>query len=243
MNDFEATLEALVQNARVDAADWDDVLTRAHRGEARRVAVLASAAVLAVAIAAAPAFGISDRLVDLFSGTPVAADQLSPEQAHALGAMASGVSPRLPASTEEELARFGASALRQIAVRDGNAFFVANLRRGGLCVSVTPAGSAEVLGSITCSPDFPSSSRLLLDQSRFSGSISNPRLERLQGFAANGVASVGIITATGAVTSVTPVVDNVYSRVSDLPTEQTSPDKIIALDANGDQIDAESQRR
>ncbi len=234
MNELELTLDALVREAPVERLDWDDVVARARRPRRRRMMAFALAAALTATVVVTPAFGIGSRLLDLFTGAPVGSDRLSAEEVHDIGAMASGVSPRIPASQEEDLARFGATSLRQIAVRDGRAYFVANLRGGGLCVSIGQVGDARVLGSISCSPNFPSSARPILDQSIFQGPVEQPRITRLEGFADDSVGSVGIVTASGALTAVTPVENNVYSRSEGLPTEPVS--EIVALDANGRRV-------
>jgi hypothetical protein len=167
----------------------------------------------------------------------VASEQLSTRDLHVISAMASGTSPRIPASRQQDLARFKASSLRQIAVRNGSAFFVADLRGGGLCTSIGSIGSAMVLGGIQCSPDFPSPARPLLDWSRFTGPIAQPQVTQLEGFAADGVASVAVVTRDGSVEAATSVEDNVYLRTADLPP--TPIREIVALDANGTRLYSE----
>lgn len=154
MNELDATLDALVARAPVDAADWDDVVKRARRP--RRLALLGLAATVGIAtiLVATPAFGIGERIRGLFEGTPVEAESLSPRTLHNLSAMASGVSPRDPASPQQDRARFEASGFRQIATRGNRAFFVADRSGGGLCISIADLGDPDVIGSIGCSPDY-----------------------------------------------------------------------------------------
>jgi hypothetical protein len=221
VSELGSVLNELASEAPVDHASWQDVVARARRAKRRRVALLAAgaAAVLALAV---PALGIGGRLTDVFSGEPVSTDQLSSEQMHVLGAMASGVSPRLPASAEESLARVRASDLRRIATRNGSAYYAADRRGGGLCVMVSHPGF--------CSPDFPSPKQPILDESVFGGSLDAPVIRRLEGFAADGVASVAVLTAGGSEAE-TPVQDNVYERTEELPKESVRG--IVARDAKG----------
>ncbi len=233
MSEFESVLDELVVDAPVAGASWDDVQKRARSTRRRRVTATVVIAVVGIAIAA-PAAAIGGRALGFFGGgTPVAAERFSSYDLHVIGAMATGVSPRVPASKRDDLAQFGASSLRQIATRDGHAFFVANRKGGGLCVSVGVLGSARMLGSIICSPDFPSPALPILDQSVFSFSSESPSLIRLEGFADDSVSSVGILTANG-VEAETPVDQNVYSRMEDLPSAGVLG--IVALDANGDRL-------
>lgn len=235
MSEFESVLDELVGDAPVARANWGDVQTRARRSRRRRVTAIAIA-VVGVAIAA-PALAIGGgHVVGLFGGgTPVGTERISTYELHVIGAMANGVSPRVPASQREDQARFRASSLRQIATRDGHVFFVANRKGGGLCVSVGVLGDTRILGSIMCSPDFPSRSMPILDQSTFGGSPEMPSVTRLEGFADDSVATVGILTSTsGNVEATTPVRDNVYSRVDGFPDQTVLG--VVALDENGDRL-------
>jgi hypothetical protein len=215
------------------AADSGSVDQGAHPGR-RRVIGLA----LAVAIAASllvPTLALSGRLRDLFTGDPVTSDQLSPRDLHTVGAMASGVSPRVPASAEKDLESFDSASLRRLAVRDGHAYFAALRQGGGLCVSIGAAGSQAVLGSISCSPDFPSEARPVLDESTFGRfTDGGPTLVRLEGFAADGVDKVGVVTTDGTLAVLASVVDNVYTAEQDLPT--TGITAIVGLGPGGERV-------
>jgi hypothetical protein len=231
---MKVLLDELVPDAPLERKSWDDVVARARGAKRRRLALPAVVIAVASILVATPAFGIGSRLLGIFDGTPIPTERLSAEEAHVLGAMASGVSPRVPASEREDLARLGAASLRQIAERDGRAFFVAERRGGGVCVSIDSTGDDDVLGGLLCSPDFPSAARPILDRSTFRGSPTSPSVNRLEGFAANGVSAVGLLTADGSVTGVTPVEDNVYLRTEGLPADPISA--VVALDADGNRL-------
>lgn len=233
MKELESTLDALVAGAPVSSADWQDVLGRAGRPRRRALAVFAVATAAGAIVLATPAFGIGERIRGLFDGTPVEAERLDPRKLHALSAMASGVSPRLPSSPADDRRRFRDASFRQIATRNGRAFFVADRAGGGLCVSVADVGAPRVIGSILCTPDFPSPARPILDESVFGPMISSPHVHRLEGFAADGVASVAVVTVDG-LEAVTSVEGNVYSRTDGLPKEPVR--EIVALDANGERL-------
>ncbi len=234
MNELKTALDKLVDGAPVDAASWEDVQARARRPLRQQAITLGVVAAVIATTVAAPALGIGSVLGGLFDGTPVKEERLSAHELHVISALASGVSPRTTASKQQDLARLGGTSLRQIAAHDGHAYFVANLRGGGLCVSIARIGNPTLLGSILCSPDFPSPARPILDRSGFAGPPSEPQVSRLEGFAADGVASVGVVTTNGELKAVTPVRDNIYRRTKDLPTETTRA--VVALDANGKRI-------
>ena len=236
MNGLKVALDELAAAAPVDRASWTDVQARARRPRRRKTLLAVAVLVLSAVILATPAFGIRGRLLGLFEGgTPVKADRLSAHELHVLSAMTHGVSPRVPASQRADVARFEASSFRQIATRNGRAYFVANRRGGGLCVSVGNIGGRRLLGSILCTPDFPSASRPILDNTVFVGSLGRPPLPwRFEGFAADGVASVALMMGNGDLTAETPVEANVYSRTEGLPKQPINA--IVALDADGNRL-------
>lgn len=235
MNGLKVALDELAAAAPVNRASWADVQARAGRPRRRRMLLAAAALMLSAVVVATPAFGIRGRLLGLFEGTPVKTERLSAEELHILSAMTHGASPRVPASQRQDVARFEASSLRQIATRNGRAYFVANRRGGGLCVSVGNIGGPRLLGSILCVPDFPSASRPILDGTVFVGSLWRaPIPSRFEGFAADGVASVALMTGNGELTAETPVDANVYSRTEGLPKQPITA--IVALDADGNRL-------
>ena len=217
-------------HAAVDAALKD--AARANRASRRRTGV-SFAVVLALVLLALPPFGLGERLFNAFDGTPVPSARLSQNQLHVLGAMATGTQPRLAASEQESLARVGAAHLRRIATRDGRSYYVANRAGGGLCLTITYAGDPNPFVGYRCSPDFPSPEQPLADESVFAGSLDAPVVRRIEGFAADGVATVAVVTADGSRVT-TPVEDNVYLRTDGLPTEPVR--EIVALDPTGNQL-------
>ena len=232
MNDLHAALEEATASAPIDRANWDDVVARARRSVRTRV-IIAGVTATAILGIATPALGLDARLIGLFDGAPVDPKELSRQELHALGAMSAGESPRLAASAEETLARVGAANLRRIATRDGRSYYVANHTSGGLCVTVAAATDPNPFSEYLCSPDFPTPDRPVLDQSTFTGPPSVPTAQRLEGFAADGVAAVQLVTTSGSRVTV-EVTDNIYARTHDLPDEPVR--EIVALDGAGSPI-------
>jgi hypothetical protein len=230
MTEFEAVLDDLVTGAPVDRKSWDDVLARAARPRRRRTLAFAAAAALTVILVAVPAFGLGSRIFGLFGGTPVEPKRLSPHDLQTMSAMAAGLSPRVTASKQEQLNRLQAASLRQIATRDGRAYFVAKSERGGLCTAVGDVGAPDLFAGISCSPDFPST-RPVQDETVFHGTLGDSHVWRLEGFAVDAVAKVGLVTASGKLEAVTPVQDNVYVRIEGLPSERVLG--MIAFDSHG----------
>lgn len=233
MIELEHVLDELASEAPVERASWDDVRRRSGHGHRHPLALGALVVVTAAAILASPAIGI-DRLTSLFVGEPVEPSSVPAESLQALSAMIAGDSPRAPVPIEKQFARVRAAQLRQIAVRDGRVYFAADRAGGGFCGAVGRTGDSRLFGSILCSPDFPSASRPILDRSAFIGPPAEPRVTRLEGFAADGVASVAVLTAGGDVAAVTPVEHNVYLRTEDLPDERVAG--IVALAPSGEVI-------
>ena len=182
-----------------------------RRGHRRRLVVVA----LAVAAIAAPAAAFADDIGSLLGfstrGTPVSASETPFTRV-------SGFADALP--------ELGVpSTLRQLATRDGISFYVARRPDGKYCFAVD-AASHKGLGCDMGSPAgafFPSPQRPIFDFSRFSHGA------RLVGFAADGVATVALIDASGAVIASAPVIDNVYADASPPPGAAG----VEALDARG----------
>lgn len=232
MTELESVLDELAAGAPVSRSSWTDVVARARRTRRKRLAG-ATAAGVAVMALAIPALGLGDRLTDVFTGSPVRTEELSPEQLHVLGAMAAGFTPRLPASAKESLARVQGANLRRIATREGTSYYVADLEGGGLCVTINYPSTRHPFSGYSCSPDFPSPKRPVLDESVFGGSPAAPVVRRLQGFAADGVARVEVVTVNGTHVDAA-VEDNVYLRTKNLPGEVAC--EINARDADGSVI-------
>jgi hypothetical protein len=217
VTELESVLDELVARAPVARSSWNDVVARARRARRKRLA-LATAAAVAVVTLEIPALGIGGRLTDVFSGSPVSTEELSPEQLHVLGAMAAGVTPRLPASAKESLARVQSANLRRIATREGTSYYVADREGGGLCVTIVRPDDRTPFSGYLCSPDFPSPEQPIADESVFGSSPAAPVIRRLEGFAADGVARVELVTVDGTHVDA-EVEDNVYLRTNDLPHE------------------------
>ena len=99
------------------------------------------------------------------------------------------------------------ATLQFLGRRDGIGFYAARRADGAFCVAVDSGGGKGVacdLGSPS-GAIFPSPQRPLIDFSRFSHGV------RLAGFAADGVSSVALVDAAGAIVASAPVVDNVYA--------------------------------
>jgi hypothetical protein len=231
MTKLQTVLDELAADAPVGKASWENVLARARSLRRRRLRVAAAIGALVAIVLATPAFGVGKRLLGFSAGTPVETTQLSSEQLHVLGAMTEGRSPRVPASKEADLRRVRLASLRQIAVRDGHTYFAANKQGGGMCVAIGKVNSSHLFGSLTCTPDFPSASRPLLDESTWTGS-GELRVSALEGFADDSIVSVGVLLGDGGVTAVTPVENNVYLRTADLPSEPVAG--IVGLGENGE---------
>jgi hypothetical protein len=182
-----------------------------RRGHRRRLAALA----LAAAAIAAPAAAFADEIGSLLGfsaqGTPVA----------------TGDTPfaRLSGFSEAFQELGIPSTLQLLATRDGISFYVARRVDGKYCFAVASAGRRGAgcdLGS-PAGAVFPSPRRPIFDFSRFSHGA------RLVGFAADGVASVALIDASGGVIASAPVIDNVYADASPPPGAAG----VEALDVHG----------
>jgi hypothetical protein len=201
-----ATVAAAYQRARPQ-----QTIARPKRNLVLAVSLLGAAVVATGALTAVVKLGFSD-------GTPVAPSELTSRDRYVLGRL-------LPAN---------ASVLR-IATRNGRTFHV--LRHGeALCFASGPADGDPRLASATCpgteTPRFPSAGRPLLDRSVFEATRRNqqaPFVTRLEGFAADAVREVAIVTVDGA-RHTTPVLANVYSwaEVPKVPVRE-----LQALGADG----------
>jgi hypothetical protein len=121
-----------------------------------------------------------------------------------------------------------------ISDRGGRHYFRVANASGPDCYAVGPAQPvAYRLGQIICAAAFPSAAQPLLDVTVVRQTSHDPasaRVNRSEGFAADGVADVALETDGGALVSVTPVVNNVY-HVSVLPKEHVS--RLVARDGAG----------
>jgi hypothetical protein len=122
---------------------------------------------------------------------------------------------------------------RLLAVRDGRAFYELQTA-DGRCFGVGSAAKIGDPGGEVCPPAaFPSESRPTLDFSVFEGNAAardDLTLFRIEGFAADGVAAVGILNRAGHVALRVPVADNVYV-LSHVPPGLSGV--VVALDQDG----------
>lgn len=129
----------------------------------------------------------------------------------------------------------GEPVLNRLAVRGGLTFYAGRGDTGGPCYALGPVETGGV-GALAClrpPASFPSPDAPILDMS---GASIDPRTGSttflgLSGFAADGVASVGVIGADGVLHDA-EVRDNVY--YADLPRLQAKA--LIAVDASGEEI-------
>ena len=95
------------------------------------------------------------------------------------------------------------------------------------------------LDAVVCTPAFPSKARPLLDMTVFKGSgepYKRPTalsIWKSEGFAADGVASVGFKNSVGEIVGKTQVIGNTYSH-SSIPAETL--DALVALDSSGEVV-------
>jgi hypothetical protein len=132
---------------------------------------------------------------------------------------------------------FGAASVQLLAARDGRAFYELDTADGH-CFGVGSASNLGDLGGEVCPQGtaFPSASRPTLDFSVYEGQTvdrDDMRLFRIEGFAADGVAAVGIVNRAGHVGWRVPVSKNVYV-LSHVPPGLTGA--VVALDDGGSVI-------
>jgi hypothetical protein len=119
-----------------------------------------------------------------------------------------------------------------LARRGDHAFFRMTTADGSSCWGVTrsyPEGGSS--SALACNPeaDFPSRRRPVLDFSRLDDE-DEPRVLRLAGFAADGVAQVGVIDGDDRVIPAARIFDNVYFAET-LPSGDFY--RLAALDREG----------
>jgi hypothetical protein len=199
-----------------DDADWQDVLRRAEDTPGfalprlmRRRAVLALAACIAVAVpTAAFAHQIGNLLGISNEGTPVATSSLD-----------FGSLPTIPGQPQQ--LDFPAT-MQLLGTRDGVSFYAARNAAGQICFALASTGR----GSFGCrkdsGSDFPSQQNPV---------IAFPPFDHAAGIAADGVATVAYLDASGNTIASTPVTDNLYASSTTLPDGPVA--SIEALDPQG----------
>jgi hypothetical protein len=161
--------------------------TERPRPRSKRRAVLVVALAAGVAV---PAAAFADRLVAVLGlsnqGTPVATDSLSLMRATKL------------AEAVQELTV--PTAMHLLGTRDGISFYVARRADGDYCFAIESDAAKGVGCDLTGT--FPSPSRPVM---------VFPPFRQFAGFAADGVAAVQGLDASGAEVTSAPVVDNVFA--------------------------------
>jgi hypothetical protein len=135
--------------------------------------------------------------------------------------------------TKGARAAFRVESARLVAIRDGRAFYELDTP-DGRCFGVGSAASVGDPGGEAC-PDgtFPSPPRPTLDFSVYEGRVGDRdhmTLFRIEGFAADGVAAVGVRNAAGHIALRVAVANNVYA-LDRVPPGLSGA--LVALDAQG----------
>jgi hypothetical protein len=182
------------------------------------------AALVALGVAA-PAAAFADRIGTLVGlsnqGTPVPTSDLPEWRDTKL------------AEAMQEL-RFP-SQMQKLGERAGISFYASRRADGALCVAVDSSGGSGV----GCTDRFPSPGLPVLDFSHFRAARTGV-VDRLAGFAADGVASVAVVDDAGTTIASAPVVDNLYAAV-DLP--QVPAAAVVARDSAGNELHRDPVRR
>lgn len=139
------------------------------------------------------------------------------------------------------------SSVLLLATRADQSFYRVLTTRGNGCYAAGPAakagGQVTDLGIVVCpvDPAFPSADLPILDMSpttrSTNGNSRNAHLGKIEGFAADGVASIDLTGADGKTVSRIPVRDNVYYAGPTMPSTVVG---FVARDASGREIASKS---
>jgi hypothetical protein len=225
-------MDALIAVPRVEPR-WDDVLRRAHersgaagvsrRSHAVRRRCLRAGLGLAFALALTiPALAISGRL-DFIPGL---SNEGTPSDGGALKLFTFAPWQQLLSANE----------VRLLGTREGLAFYAGGARDGTLCLGTElvdrPRPQPGALACLT-GHEFPSAEHPIVDFSpmEVGGAVHGTHVGRLIGFAADGVARVGVVDVEGTFHSV-PVINNIYASgkgvLPDVPMRA-----LVAVDGQG----------
>jgi hypothetical protein len=129
------------------------------------------------------------------------------------------------------LRRVGAvGSVRLIAVRGTRRYYRITRRAGRDCFGIGATAASGDHFSVACSAAFPSPERPILDRSVFGADTGESlHVITLEGFAADGVATIGLENLAGVVARRIRVTGNVY-RLGAVPPGLV---RIVALDTNG----------
>jgi hypothetical protein len=232
--------------------DWGDVLARAEAERAqadtylappssrvprrrpaisRRLAVVLTAIAFAIVLAVPPA-GVAHRIWTLLSGAPVSERKLSLADWRVLSA-ANGAEMSKP--MRQTLHGVQVTGIRLLAERGGWNFYAVDRVDGKRCYAVGLAGSSNLFAQFSCpGPTFPTQARPILDVSPWEARPNaGQRIGRLVGFAADGVASVGLEAPDGTIHDRTRVEKNVYLLEAPSVREVTA---VVAFDGDGQRV-------
>jgi len=196
----------------------------------KTIAVGATIALAAAAVAASVTFASPGRPSSVDAGDAALA-RVSNKQR---------VPIQLPSNDAraERLKGSGFGNIFMIAKRGNRAFFKFELANGRSCYGVGDVARSWPFGAFGCrnqEPFFPSPEQPIFDHSVVGKDNGDAyvRFIRVQGFAADGVARIGLRNPERTIIAETPVADNVY-LVEQLPNEPVT--SIVALDAEGKAI-------
>lgn len=222
--------------------DWNDVLVRSTQIVRRRRqrVLLATAVVVGLAAIGGPALAAAGWLDSIFQGSPVSPVALSPSEIQALQtlsvrgkAMPLGLIGALPEERRAALRKAGLTEIRRLATVAGTSFYVFEFSSGRRCYDAVHR--PKIVGGIgRClapSRAFPTPEDPVLDLSLVGADAGEPmHTLTLQGIAADGVASVGVLGSDGSVYGKTAVDRNVFVSTG-LPPAADGPE--IAYDGSG----------
>jgi hypothetical protein len=243
---LQHSLDRLVRRATDAPLDWEDVRRRA-RGGRTRVSILAGAAVVCLVVGVAAGFGVGPGLWHLVAGTPVSPSRLSPEEQRLFASMSSGKPVLRTEPNSPALKRLnGKVSIRLLGTRGGRSFYVIDVHgpRISQCLAISRAGRPDLFRGFECGSgdDFPSRRRPIADYSAFYSRRSGEmHIVRLEGFAADAVAKVGLLDEDGKLVAPAPVIDNTYLRMTGFPTGRL--EAIVAYDRGGKRVFCEDIAR
>jgi hypothetical protein len=141
------------------------------------------------------------------------------------------VTTRVAPATRRALRRVAAvGPVRTIAVRGARRYYRVSRRTGRDCFGIGTPSPAGDHFSLVCWDVFPSPEHPILDSSVFGAQNGEPlRLITVEGFAADGVATIGLENPAGIVVRRIPVIGNVY-RLGAVPPGLT---RVVAFDVTG----------
>jgi hypothetical protein len=147
---------------------------------------------------------------------------------------AKGVAATLSPRSESGLQRGGTPVVRLLGNRGGSSFYEIDTDEHGRCFGLGHGGTTDgVLSFVACPGPtaFPSIDRPIAAFAD-AGSSSHARgdivIDGIQGFAADGIASIDL--AAGSESSTTPVVGNIFSVTFGAPVKHAT---LTARDATG----------